>query len=33
VEGWVLTLRHGSRNYTYHTDGERTIPCPPIATE
>ncbi len=33
VDGWVLTLRHGSRDYTYHTDGERTIPCPPIATE
>jgi len=33
VDGWVLTLRHGQRNYTYHTDMTRTIPCPVIATE
>ena len=33
VTGWVLTLRHGTRNYTYHTDLQRTIPCPGIATE
>lgn len=33
VDGWVLTLRHGSRDYTYHTDGERTIPCPAISAE
>jgi hypothetical protein len=30
VSGWVLTLRHGTRDYTYHTDLERTIPCPAI---
>lgn len=33
VDGWVLTLRHGSRSYTYHTDLERTIPCPPVSDE
>jgi hypothetical protein len=30
VQGWVLTLRHGTRDYTYHTDLQRTIPCPAI---
>ena len=33
VTGWVLTLRHGTRDYTYHTDMSRTIPCPAISTE
>lgn len=33
VSGWVLTLRHDKRDYTYHTDMHRTIPCPVIATE
>ena len=33
VTGWVLTLRYGTRNYTYHTDMSRTIPCPAISTE
>lgn len=33
VSGWVLTLRHDKRDYTYHTDMHRTIPCPAIATE
>ena len=33
VAGWVLTLRHGTRDYTYHTDMSRTIPCPAISTE
>lgn len=33
VTGWILTLQHGMREYTYHTDLHRTIPCPPIATE
>ena len=33
IEGWVLTLRYGSRNYTYHTDLDRVIPCPPITEE
>ena len=31
VSGWVLTFRHRDRLFTYHTDLERTIPCPPIA--
>ena len=33
VDGWVLTLRHGTRSYTYHTDLERTVPCPAVANE
>ena len=32
-EGYVLTLRHGSRNYTYHTDLDRVIACPPITAD
>jgi hypothetical protein len=32
-QGYVITLRHGSRNYRYHTDLDRIVPCPPIATE
>ena len=30
VTGWVLTLAHAKREFTYHTDLHRTIPCPPI---
>ncbi len=33
VTGWVLTLKHGMRNYTYHTDLKRTIPCPRITAD
>lgn len=33
LDGYVLTLRHGSRNFTYHTDMDRVIPCPPITSE
>ena len=33
VSGWVLTFRHRDRLFTYHTDLERTIPCPPIAAQ
>jgi hypothetical protein len=33
VPGWVLTFRHGERLFSYHTDLERTIPCPPIAAD
>ena len=33
VSGWVLTLAHGKREFTYHTDLDRTIPCPPIAAQ
>lgn len=32
-KGFVLTLRHGSRNYTYHTDLKRTVPCPAISED
>jgi hypothetical protein len=31
VTGWALTLEHRGRDYTYHTDLHRTIPCPAIA--
>jgi hypothetical protein len=30
IRGWVLTFGHDGRIYTYHTDLDRTIPCPPI---
>ncbi len=33
VEGYVLVLRHGTRQFTYHTDMERTIPCPAITAD
>lgn len=33
VRGWVLTFGHDGRTYTYHTDLDRTIPCPPIAAQ
>jgi hypothetical protein len=33
VTGWVMTLRHESRDYTYHTDMQRTIPCPTITAK
>jgi len=33
VTGWVMTLRHKNRDYTYHTDMHRTIPCPAISVE
>lgn len=33
VKGFVLTLAHGQRRYTYHTDLSRVIPCPAITTE
>lgn len=32
-EGFVLYLRHGSRNYTYHTDMERVFACPAITED
>jgi len=32
-EGFVLTLRHGGRNFTYHTDLDRVIACPEIAED
>jgi hypothetical protein len=33
TDGWVLTLRHGGRDYTYHADAHRIIPCPDISAE
>ncbi|MGH8203274.1 MAG: hypothetical protein ACREST_01610 [Steroidobacteraceae bacterium] len=33
VFGWVLTFRHGNRLFSYHTDLNRTIPCPPISAD
>lgn len=33
IDGYVLTLRHGSRNFTYHTDMDRVIPCPAITPD
>jgi len=33
VHGWVLAFGYRQRVYTYHTDLNRTIPCPPIAAE
>ena len=33
VTGWVMTLRHGTRDFTYHTDLERTIPCPAVLAQ
>ncbi len=33
VKGYIMRLRVGSRDYTYHTDLQRTVACPPIATD
>ena len=33
TQGYILRLRHGQRNYTYHTDLDRTVPCPPITED
>jgi len=33
VEGYVLVLRHGTRQFTYHTDMQQTIPCPAITAD
>ena len=33
VSGYVLRLRHQSRQFTYHTDLQRTIPCPEITED
>lgn len=32
-EGFELYLRHGSRNYSYHTDMERVFACPAITED
>lgn len=31
--GYVITLRHGSRDYTYHADNDRAVACPSISDE
>ena len=33
VPGWVLTFAVGDRQFTYHTDLQRTVPCPPITAD
>lgn len=33
VAGFRLALARGGQLYTYHTDSQRTIPCPPIEAE
>lgn len=33
VDGYALVLRHGSRNYTYHTDLERVVACPAFSED
>lgn len=33
VEGYVIRLRHGSRDYTFHTDMHRVIACPAITVD
>lgn len=33
IDGYVLGLRYGTRDFTYHTDLERTIPCPAITED
>ena len=33
VPGWVLTFAIDERQFTYHTDLNRTIPCPPISAD
>ena len=32
-QGYVLVLRHGNENYTYHTDLDRLIACPASSEE
>lgn len=33
VEGFKITLEYSGQDFSYHTDQQRAIPCPPIATE
>jgi hypothetical protein len=33
TEGLILTLRHGQREFTYHVDATRAIPCPAITVD
>jgi hypothetical protein len=32
-DGFALRLRHGTRNYTYHTDMKRVFACPAITED
>lgn len=31
--GWILVLGHGGREFKYHADATRAVPCPPISSE
>lgn len=33
VKGFKITLEYAGQDFSYHTDQQRAIPCPPIATE
>jgi len=33
VPGYVIRLRYGGREFTYHTDLEQVFPCPDISTD
>lgn len=33
TNGWLLVLVHGEREYTYHADAQRVVPCPPITAQ
>ena len=33
IEGYVIRLRHGTRDYTFHTDMQRVIACPAITVD
>ncbi len=33
TEGWLLVLNHGAREYTYHADAQRVVPCPAITAQ
>ena len=33
IEGYKLRLRHAGRDYSYHTDLDRLIACPPITED
>ena len=33
TEGWLLVLNHGAREYTYHADSQRVVPCPAISAQ
>ena len=33
TKGWVLVLNHGAREYTYHADTQRVVPCPAITAQ